>query len=245
MRVYGKTEYGPHIYLAPARLDEAIALLGRYKKQAVVVNGGTKVGPWLRERPVSAPVLIDIKGIFELKEISFTESEGLKIGACVTLRKLAADPQVRAHYPFLAEAARAADCCFARGFATCAGDLIASARADMLSPLLVCGASMLCCGARGMRAIPLQRFYRTAGSTKLAPDELVTGIHVPFTSDLVGAFCKLPRRASERMPSACGAVARIDGRYCAAFSGGWAARPGAAETLLSRCLTALRNPSSL
>src|SRR4029453_6825726 len=53
---------------------------------------------------VAPPVLIDMTGVTELREIK-ADARMLEIGAAVTLSELAAHPDVSAHYPVVAQAA--------------------------------------------------------------------------------------------------------------------------------------------
>jgi 4-hydroxybenzoyl-CoA reductase subunit beta len=71
---------------------------------ARLLGGGTDLMVNIRRGIVAPPVLIDMTGVAELREIK-ADARMLEIGAAVTLSELAAHPDVSAHYPVVAQAA--------------------------------------------------------------------------------------------------------------------------------------------
>ena len=69
-----------------------------------LLGGGTDLIVNIRRGIVAPPVLIDINGVAELRDIKADE-RNLEIGAAVTLSELAAYPGVAQHYPVVAQAA--------------------------------------------------------------------------------------------------------------------------------------------
>jgi xanthine dehydrogenase YagS FAD-binding subunit len=61
---------------------------------------------------------------------------------------------------------------------------VATSSADTVPALVALGASVTLASARGGRTVPLGEFYRDDGArpTTIAPDELITAIHVPPAS---------------------------------------------------------------
>ena len=88
----------------PATLDEVIAARAAHPDSRLV-GGGTDLVVNIRRGIVAPTVLIDINRVAELRTIK-ADAEAIEIGAAVTLAELAAHPQVIAHYPVLAQAAR-------------------------------------------------------------------------------------------------------------------------------------------
>ncbi len=87
-------------YFKPAELGEALSLLAEHKEKAKLLAGGTDLIPQMK-RSLSAPtIVIDLKGIPALSEMSEGE-EGLKIGAGVTLGSLERNPRLASRYPSL------------------------------------------------------------------------------------------------------------------------------------------------
>lgn len=89
--------------------------------------GGTDLLVNLRRGLDAPPRLIDLRGIAELDELTCTEA-GMRIGAGVTLARLAATPAVGRLYPALCEAAVAIAGPAHRNVATVAGNLCLDTR---------------------------------------------------------------------------------------------------------------------
>ena len=111
-------------YFAPGTVGEAAKFLRENEGKAVVLNGGTDVVIQLRDRLINPAYVVDIKRIPGLNELRFSKEEGLHIGACVNMNRLGGDENVRAYYPFLANAALSVGSKQVRNRATCAGNLI-------------------------------------------------------------------------------------------------------------------------
>lgn len=199
-------------YLAPQTVSEALALLEAHAGEAVLLNGGTDVVVQLRDRLIAPKFVVDIKRIEALHALTFTEAEGLFIGACVTMNELAAFMPVREHYPFLAEAANSVGSAQVRNRATCIGNIAnASPLADTATPLLAMDAHVHAQGPGGTRVIPLKEFIVFVRKTSLKPGELVTGISVPYLKGIKGAFVKISRRKMVDLSTVCLTLADHNG----------------------------------
>ncbi len=105
-------------------LAHAEALLSAGAAQAKACAGGTDLLGTLKDR-VHAEyphVIVNLKTIPELCEIT-EDSEGLHIGALVTLSELERHPLVRDRYPLLAEATRAVAAPQLRAMGTIGGNI--------------------------------------------------------------------------------------------------------------------------
>ncbi len=110
----------------PATASEAVRLNAENVASRFVA-GGTDLLPNIRRGLFTPAVLIDLGGIAEMATL--TESaEGLRIGAGVTLAKLAADPRIVARFPALAQAALAVAGPTHRQAATLGGNLCLDTR---------------------------------------------------------------------------------------------------------------------
>jgi 4-hydroxybenzoyl-CoA reductase subunit beta len=92
-------------YVAPQSMSECCKLLEERGTEAHVIAGGTDLIMALKNRLKVPKILVDMCRIPNLNRISFSEKEGLKVGALVSLRHLAASAAVREKYPILAHAA--------------------------------------------------------------------------------------------------------------------------------------------
>lgn len=166
-------------YLEPRTLDEAVALLARHGPQLNVMAGGTDLLVEIKEQIRAPAYVMSVRRLPGLETISFDEKEGLKIGALVTTRELEVHPVLQRHYPSLVQALRELGSIQVRNRATLAGNICrASPSADTLPPLIADGASLSIFGS-SKRTMLLEEFFTGPGKTRLAPNEIVTGIVVP------------------------------------------------------------------
>lgn len=89
----------------------------------VIRAGGTDLQE-LRHKGIVAGDLVDLRDVTGLREISVTETGGLRVGALVTCAQLATDPRVQASYPALAQAAGGLATPQIRARATVGGNLL-------------------------------------------------------------------------------------------------------------------------
>src|SRR5581483_11375584 len=89
----------------PVSIDDTLALLDRYKKEAWVMAGGLDTFDWLKDRIKRPEVVVDISGVQELKGIKATGDGGVEIGASTTLTEIVRHPLIKEKYPILAQAA--------------------------------------------------------------------------------------------------------------------------------------------
>jgi len=110
----------------PASIDEAIALLAG-SPGARVIAGGTDLVPNLRHGLGAPPVLVDLGTVAGLDRL-VVDGSGIRIGAGVTLARLAADPDVARVLPAVAQAAAAIAAPGHRSVATVGGNLCVDTR---------------------------------------------------------------------------------------------------------------------
>jgi 4-hydroxybenzoyl-CoA reductase subunit beta len=91
-------------YHSPKTIGEVLEIKNSFADDTVILAGGTDVIPMLKRRNVSCRHVINIKRINRLKQISFDEKEGLRIGAAVTLREVADHPVISEAYTILGKA---------------------------------------------------------------------------------------------------------------------------------------------
>jgi 4-hydroxybenzoyl-CoA reductase subunit beta len=89
--------------IRPRTLDEMLQARAAYPDSRVL-GGGTDLMVNIRRGIVAPPVLIDVNGVGELRDI-VADERVLEIGAAATLSELAAHPGVARHYPVVAHAA--------------------------------------------------------------------------------------------------------------------------------------------
>lgn len=205
-------------FLQPKSIAEAIAMRVEHGDRLVVYNGGTDIVIQLRDRLIAPDYVMDVKKIPGLHEITFSEKEGLFIGACVTMNEIGGNEAVRTHYPFLAEAALSVGSKQVRNRATSVGNIVnASPLCDTGTPLYAADAVMCLEGPNGKREVPICEFITFVRRTVLQKDEIVTGIKVPYDKDLRGIFTKVARRREVDLSTICATVARSGNEWKLAF----------------------------
>lgn len=112
----------PFEYVSPANTKQAASLLAATWGQTEILAGGTDLLALMKEDVLTPRRLINIKEIADLRGVT-ANAQGLRIGALTTLGELAADPNVRAKYPALAEAVQEAASPQIRNMATIGGNL--------------------------------------------------------------------------------------------------------------------------
>jgi len=90
-------------YHAPRELDDAVRILAEEGPGALPLGGGTDLLPNMKRRHQSPQVLLALRNIKALKEIS--NGSGLKLGSGLTLTDLVHSEQVRSDYTGLWQAA--------------------------------------------------------------------------------------------------------------------------------------------
>ena len=202
------------VYLAPETLEEAAALKLEHDDKAIFMAGATDVIIRLRDHLIAPDFVIDLKNIPNIAGITFSETDGLHIGALATMTQIATNEYVQRYYPYLAEAAAYVGGRQIRNRATCIGNIVnASPLADTATPLYVHNAVVEVYGLPGCREIPIQEFILFVRKVALKPGELVTGIRVPYLAGAKGVFRKVARRNEVDLSTVCGTVLKVGGDY--------------------------------
>lgn len=112
----------------PASLAEAVQLLAENGPDAMIIAGGTDVVPNLNMKLFTPRLLVDIKGLDELKGVEWEPGRGLRIGALTSLTEIAETPLLRKKYAVLAQAAQLVASPLQRNMGTIGGNLCLETR---------------------------------------------------------------------------------------------------------------------
>src|SRR5208282_2612571 len=82
------TSLRPFDYVAPKSLPETVALLQEWGARARVLSGGTDLIVQVREDRRELDLMIDVKDIPELVEITYDPASGLTLGAAVSCQRV-------------------------------------------------------------------------------------------------------------------------------------------------------------
>ena len=89
----------------PTTVEDTVALLDQYDKDAWVLAGGLDTFDWFKDRNKRRQVVVDLSGVQDLRGVKKTADGGLEIGAATTLTDVANNALVKESYKLLSEAA--------------------------------------------------------------------------------------------------------------------------------------------
>jgi xanthine dehydrogenase YagS FAD-binding subunit len=89
----------------PTTVEDTVALLEQYDKDAWVLAGGLDTFDWFKDRNKRPSVVIDLSGIEALRGIKALPDGGVEIGAMTTLTDIANDSTIKEKFKLLADAA--------------------------------------------------------------------------------------------------------------------------------------------
>jgi carbon-monoxide dehydrogenase medium subunit len=188
-------------YLEPASIAEASEMMLTHQGSCSMMAGGTALMLALRQRMVTPSHIISLRSIRDLRGITYTPAEGLRIGALALHADVARSPLVRRHAPMLADAAARLANPQVRNQGTIGGNLCYGDPAtDPPSCLLALNANVVLRSARGTRILKIDAFALDYFVTALEPGELVSEIRIPPSDFNAGYHARFLRTAAEHRP---------------------------------------------
>jgi xanthine dehydrogenase YagS FAD-binding subunit len=109
-------------YAHPAKLKDAVAMLGANWSDAAVLAGGTDLLSLMKDYVEKPKRVVNVKGIGELEGIH-TGKQGIMIGALVSVEQLRTNTSIARDFPSLVQAAAGIASAQIRTMGTVAGDL--------------------------------------------------------------------------------------------------------------------------
>jgi carbon-monoxide dehydrogenase medium subunit len=145
-----------------------------------VIAGGTDILVQLRGGRRSVDVLVDVKDIPELNEITYSAQDGLVLGAAVPCYRIYQDEEVAAAYPGLIDAASLIGGIQIQGRASIGGNLCNSAPSgDSIPPVIVLGGVCNIAGPNGTRQVASEDFCTGPGRNVLQDGEILVSMTLP------------------------------------------------------------------
>jgi aerobic carbon-monoxide dehydrogenase medium subunit len=218
-------------YEAPSSLDQAVALLVNEGGVARVLAGGTDLLVQMKTEVIEPVLLIDIKGIDELRQIK-EEAGGFRVGAAVTGAELKEHARLKLVWPGVVEAANLIGSTQVQGRATMGGNLCnGSPAADSVPALIAAGAKATIVGPKGRRDLPVEDVMLAPRKLALAKGEIIASFLLPpkpaHSGDAYLRF--IPRTEMDIAVVGCGVSLTLDAKgVCTAARvslGAVAARP--------------------
>jgi aerobic carbon-monoxide dehydrogenase medium subunit len=166
-------------YIRAGSLAEAIDLLQRDPEGTKLVAGGHTLIPTLKLRLASPALLVDIRGIADMKGISI-DDKGIRIGALTTHAELLASQQLRDVLPIFRQTANRIADPQVRNRGTIGGSLAnADPAADWPAVVIALNAELEISGPNGSRRVTAKDFFVDIFTTVLEPAEVLAAVHLP------------------------------------------------------------------
>ena len=198
-------------YVAPASVEEAVAVLSRHGAEARVLSGGTDIIVQAREgrRPVA--VLVDAKTIPETNELRIEPDGSLYVGAAVPCALIYENPEIARRFPALIDSASLIGGIQIQSRASLGGNLCnSSPAADSIPTLIALNATCHIAGPNGRRTVPVEQFCTGPGRNVLADGEMLVALTFPAPPANSGAAFErfIPR--NEMDIAVCNAAAAVE-----------------------------------
>lgn len=201
-------------YASPTSLSEAMDILAKDGERTRALAGGTDILVQLRARRRQPDILLDVKSIPELNELSYDAGSGLTIGGAVECYRIYEDAAVKEHYPALVDCTSIIGGIQIQGRASVGGNLCnAAPSADSIPALIAYGATANITGPKGTRSVPVEDVCTGPGETILGADELLVSISVPAPAANSGAryIRFIPRNEMDIAVVGAGVSVELDG----------------------------------
>ncbi len=168
-------------YVKPKTLEEALKILKEKQGEAKIMNGGVGIVSFLKERLLEAEIIVDIKGIPELKKLEYIPGKGLYVGATVTVNELNEflknNPELKEKFRGLYEATEDLADAIIRNRGTIVGNILEGLPyVDGPGAALIFDAEMHAVSQDKERWIPVEGLIMGPMMTQIQPDEIVTEI---------------------------------------------------------------------
>lgn len=165
-------------FFRPRTLAQAIQCLASDREARPIAGGQTLVA-MLNANLVAPSALVSLADLAELRGIVPT-ANGVRIGAMVTHRELAAEPRLVGSHRVLAEAAAqiahpAIRTMGTLGGALCHGD----AAADYPAAVVAAGATLELAGPAGLRRVAAADFFKDFLTIDLGTGEILVAVELP------------------------------------------------------------------
>ena len=167
-------------YESPRTVEEAVRLLVSGNRRARILAGGTDILVQLRSGRGDADVMVDVKKIPELMEITLDPSHGLTLGAAVPCYRVYENADIQRVYPGLIDSASLIGGIQIQGRASIGGNLCnAAPSADAIPILIAYGAACRIEGPDGRREVAVEDFCTAPGRNVLQAGELLVSMRFP------------------------------------------------------------------
>lgn len=206
----------------PNTVEDAVKLLSDSGGTARAMAGGTDLIVQLRagHPRINPDVVVDIKSIPELNELSYDANKGLTVGAAVECYKIYGDDNVNSHFSALNDSATLIGGTQIQGRASFGGNLCnAAPSGDSIPNMIAHRAVATIAGPSGTREVPVEDICTGPGQSCIGSDELLVSISFPSNGAGFGAnyIRFIPRNEMDIAVAGVGASVTIeDGKFTSA-----------------------------
>jgi carbon-monoxide dehydrogenase medium subunit len=199
-------------YAKATSVRQAVALLGKHKKDARILAGGQSLIAALNMRLDHPSLLVDINGIKGLDGISLKKGI-VEIGALVRHAEALRSAVIRKHAPLFARALPHVGHAAIRNRGTIGGSIaLADPAAELPACLLALDGEIVIAGPKGKRTVKADKFFKDLYETALGPRDVLIAVRVPATSrESRFGFAEIARRHGDYALVGLAASARSDG----------------------------------
>ena len=167
-------------FVSAKSIDEAVSILNEHGDRARIIAGGTDILVMMRAGRRLADVVIDVKDIPELGNLSYSAGSGLNLGAAVPCYSIYQDAAISAAYPGLIDTATLIGGIQIQGRASIGGNLCnAAPSGDSIPAVIALGGVCNIAGPSGTRQLPAEDFCTAPGQNALQRGEMLVSIDFP------------------------------------------------------------------
>ncbi|MGD9959182.1 FAD binding domain-containing protein [Nocardioides sp.] len=198
-------------YVAPASVEEALAVLAEHGDDAKVIAGGQSLLPVLRMRLNAPEMVVDLGKIDALRGIR-DDGDAIVIGAMTIHAEVGSSDLVAEHAALISKAVEHLADNQIRHRGTFGGALAhADPAGDLGAPALALGAEFVIAGQGGTRTVSADEFFVDLFETAIGEGELLTEIRIPKHTGWGAHYEKFVRVAHQWPIVAVAATVRSEG----------------------------------
>lgn len=185
-------------YVAPASVDEVLALLEEHSDDAKILAGGQSLIPVLKLRFASPDIVVDVNNIDELRQIR-KEGDELVIGSMVKHCTLADNAELAPIFKVITEAGHWVADPIVRNLGTIGGSLVhADPRGDWATVMLALDATVVIRSTEDTRHVKMTDFLVGMFTTDIEAEEFLTEIRIKLPQGRSGGtYIKMERRIGD------------------------------------------------
>ena len=175
-------------FVAAKSIDEAVSILNGHGDRARIIAGGTDILVMMRAGRRLADVVVDVKDIPELNQMTINSDGSLTLGAAVPCYLMYQDAAVSAAYPGLIDSASLIGGIQIQGRASIGGNLCnAAPSGDSIPAVIAYSGVCNIAGPNGTRQVNSEDFCTAPGQNCLQQGEMLVSIDFPAPAANSGA----------------------------------------------------------